>query len=56
MLIVFLVTRTSEEETSINAFNPSSDSDPSPDGFDALLKMPLAVDHQGDQEAAVGEL
>ena len=54
MLIVFLVTRTSEEETSINAFNPSSDPDPSPDGFDALLKMPLAVDHQGDQEAAVG--
>ena len=56
MLIVFLVARTSEEETSINAFNPSSDPDPSPDGFDALLKMPLAVDHQGDQEAAVGEL
>ena len=56
MLIVFLVTRTSEEEISIKAFNPSSDPDPSPDGFDALLKMPLAVDHQGDQEAAVGEL
>ena len=28
--------------------------DPSLSSCDALLKMPLAVDHQGDQEASVG--